>query len=129
MSAEKERVTRDQILNLAAVRDLLLEEAQKLEKMRVLIAHTGGEEDSDNFEARIAVDSWLLLLRNLVGRLSLIISYGERGVWTAARLEACSATELVYGALSRARDPIYENLRLPLASIASTLSKLCGDER
>ncbi|MEB2836614.1 MAG: hypothetical protein GSR80_001785 [Desulfurococcales archaeon] len=115
--------SRDSILlSLAATRELIMDEARKLEKMEAVLADSGSP-------GLHVLREWIVSLRGLAQRVFVVEDYLKSGLRASASLEACSSLEVVYRMLSGPRDPVYENVKVPLASLAALLQRLCGDER
>jgi len=109
-------------INLAVIRDMLLDEASKLEK---LLSRVEGREAP----ASLVLREWIIVLRRVAGELAVVEGYLQRGLIASASIGACDALRVVYTALARPRDPIYDNVKVLLASAAASLSQICRDER
>ena len=108
-------------MQLLVVRDMLLDEIVKLERLLSNVAERPVIE--------LTLREWMIVLRKIAGELGVIEDYLRRGLTASAGIEACIVLKTIYAALARPRDPIYDNVKFLLASAAASLSPMCRDER
>jgi hypothetical protein len=109
-------------VKLAVIKEMLLDEASKLEK---LLPKVEGRDPL----ASLVLREWIIILKRIAGELAVVEGYLQKGLMASAGIGACSALKVVYTTLARPRDPIYDNVKVLLASAAASLSRICRDER